>query len=243
VRRGALPERDGAVLAPLAVEPEGGGPVEENVVAAEPDRLGHARPGVVEDGEEDRVALAAPGGAIRCGEEGVDLLPGEVAEDGPVEALGGDGEDALGDGERGGVPKGGVPEERADRREAEVAGARAVAPGLLEVVEEREHDGGIEVLDRERGRGTSGALLRETQEDLEGVAVARDGLGAGAALGDETRAEEILEERGEREPRGRNDVRSGSWPANCSNLRDVTAISSGTAERYQYVSLTLAWPR
>jgi hypothetical protein len=50
-----------------------------------------------------------------------------TGERGPVEAFCGDGEDALGDRQRGGIAERGVAHERADPGEAEVAGAGRVA--------------------------------------------------------------------------------------------------------------------
>lgn len=71
--------------------------------------LGDARAGVVEHGKEDGIALSAPRGAVGGGQKGLapDLVAGEEAEHGLVEALGGDRGDALGDGSRvGKCPKG-----------------------------------------------------------------------------------------------------------------------------------------
>jgi hypothetical protein len=117
----ALPQRNDALFAPFPVNPERRGSIEEDVSDADRDRLGDARSGVVQDGEEDGVALPAPRRAVGSSEDGVDLVAGEVAEDGLVDALGRDRENALRDGKCGGVPEGGVAQEGADRREAEIA--------------------------------------------------------------------------------------------------------------------------
>jgi hypothetical protein len=231
--RGALPARNKAFLTPLTVDSERGGSIEEDVGDADRDCLGDARSGVVQDGEEDGIALAAPGGAVGSGEDGVDLVAGEVAEDGLVNALGRNRENALCDGKCGGISEGSVAKKGADRGEAEIAGTGAVAPFLLQVVEKREHGRGIEVLNRQSGGGAPDAPLHEAEEDLEGVAVAGDRLRAGAALGDHPLVEKVPEQGGKGELGGRHWALSWLRHANCSNRCDVTAISSGTAERYQ----------
>ena len=52
------------------------------------------------------------------------------------------------DGKCGGIPEGGIAQEGANRGEAEIAGAGAVAPRLLQVVEKREHGWGVEIFNR-----------------------------------------------------------------------------------------------
>ena len=114
-----------------------------------------------------------------------------------VIAFRGDREDALGDRERGGVADRGVGHERADRGEADVAGAGAVAPLVFEVLEEVEHERGVQVLERQRAGAFAGALLGEAEEQLERVTVALDGAGADASLLDQAPQEEVLQQGGE----------------------------------------------
>jgi len=89
--------------------------------------------------------VAAPGAAIGRVKDRGHLLAGEEAKNGSVEAFAGDGKDALGDRERDGVAYAGVPHERADRGKAGVAGAGPIAPFGLEVVEEVQHQGCVQV--------------------------------------------------------------------------------------------------
>jgi hypothetical protein len=215
------------------VQVQGRGALEEHVGDAQPRDLGDAGAGVVEGGEHHRVALATPGGPVRGGEQGFDLLAREEAEDGAVEPLGRDGADALGDGERGGVADGRVAHEGADGGKAQVAGARGVAALALEVVKEGEHPGCVEVVEDQRRGRPSGALLEVTQQELEGVPVAGDGLGARVPLGDQALVEEVLQERGEGDLRRPHEASSGARRANCSKRCAVMAMSSGTAEKYQ----------
>ena len=95
------------------------------------------------------VATAGPGAAIRCGEERVEFVFVEERHDRLLGAFGWDREHA-GD-QRGvfGVAQPGVVVERVDRCEPRVAGADRVVPLVLDVVEERDDQLGVEVGDVE----------------------------------------------------------------------------------------------
>ena len=64
LRCGAFPERDDTLLAPLAVQEQGRRAIEKHVSDVQLDHLGDAGASVVEHGEEDGVALSAPGGPV-----------------------------------------------------------------------------------------------------------------------------------------------------------------------------------
>jgi hypothetical protein len=72
----------------------------------------------------------------------------------------------------------------------------------------------------------------------DGVAIRTDGVPTGLTLSHETVREKSLEERRER---GGGGHRRGSHQP--SSRCRASCISSGHALRYQYVSLTLTWPR
>ena len=83
LRGGALPERDDTLLASLAVQKQRGRSVDEHVGDVQPGDLRDAGAGVVvEHGEEDGVALPAPGGPVGRVDDRRDLVAGQVAEDG-----------------------------------------------------------------------------------------------------------------------------------------------------------------
>ena len=84
LRCGALPERNDTFLASLAVQKEGGRPIEKHVGDVQTGELGDADAGVVEHDEEDGVALSAPSAPVRSIDDRRDLLAGQVAEDGPI---------------------------------------------------------------------------------------------------------------------------------------------------------------
>lgn len=95
LRDGALPERDDTLLAPLSVQVNCVGAVEEDVGDAQADHLGDARPGVVQHGKQRGIALSAPSSPIRRIEQSLNFLAREEPKDGPIEPFAGDGEDTL----------------------------------------------------------------------------------------------------------------------------------------------------
>jgi hypothetical protein len=117
-----------------------------------PGEFGDPGSGVVERGEEGRVAAALPGSPVGCGEQAAGLVDGEVPDGRVVLLLGGDGGDVLPAGHPGRVlglhPRG----ERADRGEPLVACRDAVVPFFLQVAEKRRDGAGIEVVEGEPGR-------------------------------------------------------------------------------------------
>ena len=94
---------------------------------------------VVERGQQDGVAQPAPGGRVGFGQEGFDLVAGEVAHVGRRGLLLLDRDDLGGLIEELWLLDRGVPGERLDDGEALVAGRRRVATFGFEPVQEREH--------------------------------------------------------------------------------------------------------
>ena len=233
LRCGALPERDDALLASLAVQKQGGRPVEKHVGDVQTGDLGDAGPGVVEHGEEDGVALSAPGGPVGGVDDRRDLLAGEVAEDGPVDTFDGNRKDALCDGQQGWLAQRGVAQEGPDGGETEVARARRIAALCLEMVEETEDHRRVEIREGQCRGCSSGTLCRVSEKQHERVAVAGDRVRAGAALCDEAPMKEVLQECGKRTLDGRHDGRSDIRWAKRSKRRAVLASNSGTAVQYQ----------
>src|SRR5664279_3543288 len=117
----------------------------------------------------------------------------------------------------------------ADRGEAVVAGADLVAALVFEMVEERADQRRVQLGDVQLAGLRAGAGGGEGEQQPERVAVAGDGVCAGAALADEPVAEERLQQRRERAhdpaPHDRVEPLSRRAAASC--------ISCGTAERYQ----------
>ena len=124
-----------------------------------------------------------------------------------------------------GVAIGGEAEERVDRREAGVAGLDAAAAVVLQVLEERADQRGVEVLEVELRRRLAGPLLRKAEQQPEGVAVCGDGVRAGVAA--RCRAASVKN--------AWRVERACSWLALLVPLEPTaaSASSSGAADRYQ----------
>jgi hypothetical protein len=132
--------------------------------------------GVVERGEQGRVAAAVPGGPVGLGEQAAGLLDGEV--DGWLGLfLGGDGEDVLAAGQLGGVLGLQPPGERVDRREALVAGRSAVVPADLQPVQEPGNGGGVDAVQSELFGWDGSVVAEEDDQEFERVAVGDDRVG------------------------------------------------------------------
>ncbi|HEY6295731.1 MAG TPA: hypothetical protein VIX15_08710 [Streptosporangiaceae bacterium] len=101
--------------------------------------------GVVGQGEQDGVPESACAGRAGFGEQGLDLVPGQVPQIRGGGLLLPDRED-LGDlVEPFGLLDGGVAAKRLDHREALVAGGRRTAPPGLQPVQEPQHPGPVDV--------------------------------------------------------------------------------------------------
>ena len=169
-----------------------------DVAAVQAGELGDPQAGLDGEQQQGPVAPACPAGLVRRGEQRVDLGGGQEGDDPLVGPLGRDRQHPLD--ERGvlGVAQGGVAEQRADRGQPHVAGPGAVAPLVLEVVQERADRGGVQVGQVELGGHLAGALVHEGEQQPQGVAVGGDGVRAGLALLDEPVGEERLQRRGDR---------------------------------------------
>ena len=208
---GALPEWHGAVLATLAVQADAGRVIESDIADAHGDDLGDAGPGVVQRGEQDVIAVAAPRGAIRRPQNRFHLLPGEKAQERPVEALGGNGECALDGRQDRGVAESGVVQEGPERSESHIAGPGAILALALEMIEKTQDQRGIQICQRQRGRGLVQSALGVAEKQTKRIPVAGHGARARLTLRDEALAEVVLEQRWK--SRTRWGHRSPPWSA------------------------------
>jgi hypothetical protein len=122
-----------------------------------------------------------------------------------------------------------------DRAEAGVAGAGTVAAVAFEVGEEGADQWRVEVVDVQLEWLLAGLVVREAQQQREGVAIGGDGARARVTLDDQPVGEERLQRGRERTHDNTPGGCSRRWPTNCSN--------SGTASRYQYVPAGSTCPR
>ena len=220
-------ERGGPVLAALAVAADVRPGAEVDVLAVQAGELGDPQAGLDGEQEQGVVAAAEPGGAVRGGEQRVDLVGGEVADDRPLAASGRDGQD-LADhrgvlgcaaGRRSGTASGSRPGGRCGWRRCCPAGLPGAAGTRRSAVASRSATSSWL-------RRVAGALPGEAQQQPAGVAVGGDGVRAGLLLPDQLVGEEPLQDRGE-------SVTAGPPSGCCSSRAAASASSSGTACRYQ----------
>src|SRR5450759_2480360 len=208
---------------------------EDDVAAREPGQFRDPQPGLDREHEQGVVASPGPGAPLAGGDERVDLRFGEVGDEVALEPLGRDGEDALDRGRMLGVAQCGIAEQGVDRREPVVAGADAVVPVRFEVLQERAHERGVEIADVEGDGLLAGPRDGEAEEEPEGVAIGGDGVRAGSTLAHQPLGEERLQ--------GGREGAHGRPPNRPSRRAAASSISSGAADRYQYVPAGLTWPR
>ena len=165
--------------------------------------------GVVERGEQDGVAQSAAGGRVGCGEEGFDLVAGEVAHVGGRRLLLLDGEDLGRVVEELWPLDRGVPGERLDHGEALVAGRRRVTAFGLQPVQEREHPRPVEVGEAQLfGRGCL-HVAKPGEQQFDRVSVGRDRLGGQVPLAGEVVGEELRQPAAGQFPAGWGDAAHG----------------------------------
>ena len=146
------------------------------------ERLGNAGAGVIEQSEEQPIALAAPSGNIDGREQCGDLLPRHVAEQRLRAALERHRQypvtrrEKLGRGDRESKAR-----KAADGGQPRVAGANRVVAFGFELVEEREDRLRRQRRERELVNRPAPVLREEAEEQAEGIAVG-DRVGAQVAL-------------------------------------------------------------
>ena len=134
-----------------------------------------------------------------------------------------------------GVVEGEVGEQRVDRGEAVVACRRPVVPIGFEMVQEGGDQWGVEIGDVKGAGRRPGPLGSEAKKQSERDLVGGDGVRAGSPLADQPVGEVGLQ--------GRSQRAHLVVPNRESSRSAAKAISSGAADRYQYVSAGLTWPR
>ena len=100
--------------------------------------------------------------------------------------------------QRGHVAPAGELQERAQRGQPQVAAANRVVPLVLQVIQERQDQLGLDVGESHGRRRLAQLAAGEVQEQHQRVAVAGHRARADRALRDQILGEELLHQRGER---------------------------------------------
>ena len=93
------------------------------------------------------IAPARPGALIRSGQQGIDFRTREKLDQGARKTLAGNGEHPLDLGGVGGGLEGRVPKEGMERGEPQIPAANAQAVLLLQAIQKRHNQRGVDLLE------------------------------------------------------------------------------------------------
>ena len=148
-----------------------GAHAQRHVPPLEARQLGNAQAGLHGHQQQGVVAAAEPGVEVGRGQHGGDLRPRQEGDQAPGVALPRDGQHPVDLRGVGRLLEGRIAEEGADRGEPEVAAAGGDPPPRLQVVQEGGDQRGIERREGEAGRRRVQVLVREAEQEAEGVPV------------------------------------------------------------------------
>src|ERR1700730_144768 len=95
------------------------------------------------------------------------------------------------------LPKvGELGESQANRRQAQVPAPCAIGAVILQVIQERPEEWGIQVFHRQLRRWLVQSFLSELQQQAEGIPIGNDRMWARPSLSDETLCEECFQQGG-----------------------------------------------
>ena len=222
-------QRDRALLAPLAVTADMSAVTKADIAAAQGDDLRAPHAGLQRHQQQAVVASPDPTGPIRCPQESLALRAVEEVDLSSGVAFGRYGQDPLYQGCMLRLVQGDIGEQRPDCRQAGIAGTDVVAALVLEMIEKVADEVGVEILERQVLWRLAEDLVGMIDKKPEGIAIAGDGVGAHLALLHEVPGEEQGQQFGKIGDR----THELCLPCRSSRRRAESAMSSGTAVRYQ----------
>jgi hypothetical protein len=165
---------------PLAMNMRTGS--QHDVLAAQASQLGD--PEARLNGEQKQCPVAAPdpGGMVDRRQKGVDLFPIEKFDGPPLVAFGGHRQDALAEQRMGRLLESHVLKEGMNCGQTDITSASTVLSVFLEMIKEIADERHVQILDDElRGRFAE-PFFCKMEEQPEGIAIPRYGIGACAPL-------------------------------------------------------------
>ncbi len=173
-----FPKREGPLLAAFSVDTDAWCPVQGDVRQREADQLGDAQPA-----RETKVQHGAvPDAEPRCRVRGVEDQPHLIGREMPRQRLvvtlcrdGVDLHDLLQGGRHAELD---IPHKGLDRGQPGIAGRSTIATLLLDMGQEVEHEGGVNVLEAELGGSLSHTFAGKDEQQPKGVRVGFAGVGA-----------------------------------------------------------------
>jgi hypothetical protein len=124
-------------------------PAEDDILPAKADEFRDPEACLNRHQKKGPVPPACPGTEIRHRQQGIDLWTGEEGYLRPVVSFAGYRENPLNEGATVRLVQGSVLEKGMNRGQPAIAAARAIAPILLEVVQEGAHKRGVEIRQRQ----------------------------------------------------------------------------------------------
>jgi hypothetical protein len=185
-------QRSAPFLAALADHADVSTRTDCDILAFEPGHFGQTQTRLYRYQEKRVIAPAEPGALIGSGEQGIDLLTREEADQGPREALAGDGKHTLDLRGMGGCLEGRVTKERVNGGQAQITASNAQPSLLFQMIEKRHNQGGIDFFEPQARGRLMKPLLRILQEQTEGVAIGTDRMGTHLPLLHQALREETL---------------------------------------------------
>ena len=155
---------------------------QDNVLASQAYQLGDPEARLHGEQKQGPVAAPYPSGKVGSPQNGVDLFSVQKFDRPPFVAFGRHREDSLTMQRMGRFLESHVLKEGMNRRQADIAGASAILSAVLEMIEKITNEGHVQILDREiRGCFTE-PFFCKMEEQTEGIAIPRYGIGACAPL-------------------------------------------------------------
>jgi len=169
---------------------------QDNVLASQAYQLGNPEACLHGEQKQGPVAAPYPSGKVGSRQNGVDLLPIQKLDRPPFVAFDRHREDSLTMQRMGRFLESHVLKEGMNRRQADITGASAILPTVLEMIEKITNEGHVQVLDREiRGCFTE-PFFCKMEEQAEGIAITRDCIGTCSLLSEESIRKEGLKQGG-----------------------------------------------
>ena len=140
--------------------------------------------------QEGMISSPIPGVAVRHRKKGFDLGSSEEVDQSSGVPFAWNGQHPL---DESGVLRclqSGVAEERMNRSEPQIAGARAIRTGGFQVIQKRRQEGGGQILKGELGRWAPQASLCKLEQQTKGIPIGVNRVRAGFALSDQALGEE-----------------------------------------------------
>jgi hypothetical protein len=122
--------------------------IQLDVLDADIDQFGHARPRVVQQREHDLIALASPPQCVGRSQHGLHFLCGQEPEQGFLEALYRNREDLLGESQCLRILQTDITVEGVDGSQSRVAASDAIATCCFKMIEEARNEHWVEIFQR-----------------------------------------------------------------------------------------------